>query len=163
MQTRGTHRVEPTVHVPWESGEPAARLAFSLPVAPESVYDARTAVGEIVSRWTDDDRVVADVRLCVSEAVTNVVRHAYAPSEERAEQSVDIGVDRLGNELLIVVRDSGRGMTRVEPRETPGGYGLDIIDRLTARLTVVTARDTGTEVAMIFALGASAPRGRTHL
>ena len=84
-------------------------------------------------------------------------------SDERSEHWVDIGVDRLGNELLIVVRDSGRGITRVEPRETPGGYGLDIIDRLTARLTVVSARDTGTEVAMVFALGVSAPRGRAHL
>ena len=64
--------------MPWESSEPVARLAFSLPVAPESVCDARRAVGEVVSRWTDDDGVVEDVRLCVSEAVTNVVRHAYA-------------------------------------------------------------------------------------
>jgi anti-sigma regulatory factor (Ser/Thr protein kinase) len=138
---------------PWQAPEPVTRLELSLPAVTESVREARTAVGEHVARLIGKGTVVADVRLCVTEAVTNVVRHAYSfPS---AEERVDVGVDSDDGELRIVVRDSGRGIVVGEPRRTPGGYGLEIIDRLTTRHTVVTARGTGTEIAMIFALDPS--------
>ena len=141
------------MQVPWRgTGARRPRLELSLPAVPESVRDARTAVGDLVARLTGKDPVVDDVRLCVSEAVTNVVRHAY-PSVPRTEGRVDVGVDcaqRRASESSSGI--PGCGIALESSREMPGGYGLEIIDRLTTRHTVVSRSDSGTEIAMVFAL-----------
>lgn len=154
MDIREPRRVDPIVEVPWRAPVPVAGLDLSLPAVPESVRQARTAVGDLVAQLTGKDTVVDDVRLCVSEAVTNVVRHAY-PSVPCTEGRVDVGVDCGNGELRVVVRDTGCGIAVESSRQTPGGYGLEIIDRLTTRHTVVSGSDSGTEVAMIFALDTS--------
>ena len=146
------------MQLPWQAPVPVPRLELSLPAVSASVREARAAVGELVSRLTTEDTVVDDVRLCVSEAVTNVVRHAY-PSIPPTEGLVGVGVDCGGGELRIVVKDSGCGIVVGAPHHTPGGYGLEIIDMLTTRHTVVSASDGGTEIAMVFALDRSVPNG----
>ena len=163
MEARDPQRAESTVQAPSKSPVPGIRLELSLPAIPQSVHDARTAVGELVSRLTEKDSVVADVRLCVSEAVTNVVRHAYRPSATRSGDRVDVGVDCSDDELRIVVRDAGHGIAEGEARQDPGGFGLEIIDKLTTRHTVVTGSGAGTEIAMVFALEASSARSRPHV
>ena len=158
MDLREPRRVDPIVQVPWRAPVPVTGLELSLPAVPESVRDARTAVGDLVAQLTGKETVVDDVRLCVSEAVTNVVRHAY-PSVPRTEGRVDVGVDCGNGELRVVVRDTGCGIAIESSREMPGGYGLEIIDRLTTRHTVVSGSDSGTEVAMVFALDTSKANG----
>ena len=54
-----------------------ALLELWLPAIPSSIRDARVAAGEVVTELGGSERLVDDVRLCVSEAVTNAVRHAY--------------------------------------------------------------------------------------
>ncbi len=124
-------------------------ITFSLPAVPSSVRKARVWVGETAADLGASQRLVADIRLCVSEAVSNVVRHAYGSRSG----DVDVVVEREDGDLDVVVRDDGQGMSRrTSRRRTAGGYGLKIIDSVAERLTVTSAREAGTEVRMTFSI-----------
>jgi anti-sigma regulatory factor (Ser/Thr protein kinase) len=131
-------------------------LDLELPAEARSVRVAREEVGRAAERFGVDDRALDDVRLCVSEAVTNVVRHAYRGAE-RGE--VAIHVDRVDGELEVVVRDSGVGMTE-RARDPVGGFGLSIMRELSQSCTVSPASGGGTEVRMLFPVAESASRAR---
>lgn len=127
----------------------ATCLELSLPATPASVRKARVSVAETVARLGASKRVVDDVRLCVSEAVSNVVRHAYGPRPG----GVGVVVERENEDLNVVVRDEGHGMRRdTSKSRTTGGYGLTLIDAIAERVTITTARESGTEVRMTFSL-----------
>jgi anti-sigma regulatory factor (Ser/Thr protein kinase) len=83
-----------------------------------------------------DDRieplVMDDVRLLVSELVTNSVRHAGT----RASDHVQLEVSVHGETLYVQVADSGTGF---EPRRRDGelskagGWGLFLVEKLSDR------------------------------
>jgi anti-sigma regulatory factor (Ser/Thr protein kinase) len=123
-------------------------LELSLPAVPQCIRQARLAVGDAVASLASRNGLVHDVRLCVSEAVTNVVRHAYNGRRGR----VDIVVEREDDALRVVVRDSGVGIPPPSRRNGSGGFGLKIIDELTRKSTISRASEGGTEVAMVFDL-----------
>ena len=123
-------------------------LELALPAVPTSVPRARFAVRKTVAELTDDDRVVNDVVLCVSEAVTNVVRYAYGPGGG----VVEVLVGRAGSDLAVVVRDEGAGVASSRPKEQSGGFGLRIIERLVSRHSLKSAPNGGTELRMVFVL-----------
>ena len=52
-------------------------MELSLPAVPASVRETRAEITAVLVELGVDERVRDDIRLCVSEAVTNVVRHAY--------------------------------------------------------------------------------------
>jgi anti-sigma regulatory factor (Ser/Thr protein kinase) len=123
-------------------------LELSLPALPKCVREARLAVGEAVGSVASRKRLVDDVRLCVSEAVTNVVRHAYG----RRGGRVDIVVERNDDELTVFVRDTGVGMPPTSRRRKSDGFGLKIIDEVARESTISRPAEGGTEVAMVFDL-----------
>ena len=128
-----------------------------LPAVASSVRTAReTAAGE-ASRLGATPKVIDDVRLCVSEATTNVVRHAYAGGEGE----IRILLEERGDELVVVVRDDGVGLEGFQ-REGELGHGLRIIDQLASEFVVTSAPHAGTELRMVFPLrgvsAATAPR-----
>jgi anti-sigma regulatory factor (Ser/Thr protein kinase) len=88
---------------------------------------------------------VDDVKLAVSEAVSNAVQHAYRdrePGDITGTAHIEDGV------LRIVIADSGIGMT---PRpDSPGlGLGLPLIAQLADTVEVISNGD-GTEIHMTF-------------
>ena len=89
-----------------------------------------------------------DVALAVTEACTNVAMHAYV--DDAATGSLTMVCSYHDGELVVAVRDEGRGMA---PRpDSPGpGFGLSIIARLSRRLEISDNGATGTEVRMAFA------------
>jgi anti-sigma regulatory factor (Ser/Thr protein kinase) len=121
-------------------------LSLRLEAVPESVREARNAVARAAPRLGLRGRRLDDVRLCVSEAVANVVRHAYGS----VTGDVAVVVGERGGELLVSVRDWGCGLRRTEIREG-GGYGLRIIERVTKRVEVEADPAFGTEITMVFA------------
>jgi anti-sigma regulatory factor (Ser/Thr protein kinase) len=127
-------------------------LDLRLPAVPASIRKARDAAGAAVSRRREgrpaerDGRLADDVRLCVSEAVTNVVRHAYG----RQPGDVELVVERDDGQVSVVVRDDGRGMTKSEREGRAGGYGLKIIERIAARLQIRSRPNAGVEMEMVF-------------
>ena len=134
---------------------PTLDAALSLPATALGVRTARSAVVAAVRRLSRDDDLLRDIRLCVSEAVTNVVRHAY---DQRGGEAVEVTVQHDRDEVTVVVRDHGRGLTAGRPSDT-GGYGLEIIDELTTRHVIRTTPGDGTELAMVFGLRRGGQRG----
>jgi serine/threonine-protein kinase RsbW len=122
-------------------------LELTLPARPENVAVARHAIGGFADVVEMPDQTLADVKLAVTEACTNVVVHAYpdgdGPMGLRA--SVDEGV------LRVVVVDQGRGIL---PRaDSPGlGLGLPLIATLAESLELGTGTNEETEVRMSFRL-----------
>jgi serine/threonine-protein kinase RsbW len=122
-------------------------LELTLPARPENVAVARHAIGGFADVVEMPDQTLADVKLAVTEACTNVVVHAYpdgdGPMGLRA--SVEEGI------LRVVVVDEGRGIL---PRaDSPGlGLGLPLIATLAESLELGTGTNEETEVRMSFRL-----------
>lgn len=113
----------------------------------DAVRRLRTRAADIADIAGADEGTVEDVRLAVSEALANVVAHAY----EGREGPVEMEVDAASEELTVVVRDHGVGLEH--PSSSEGaGYGLIIIERLTLRSSVFSTLGRGTELTMVFRL-----------
>jgi len=104
-------------------------LHLTLPATPASIAAARRALAPL--REDVGDPVFRDLRLLVSEVVTNAIRHA----EHRGE--VRLVVVPLDGVLRVEVHDGGVGfLPDPEPSPAPdkaAGWGLYLVDKLTRR------------------------------
>jgi anti-sigma regulatory factor (Ser/Thr protein kinase) len=125
-------------------------LATSSPATLENARSIRSAVGDAATEAGASDVVVDAVVLCTGEAVTNAALHAY-PLNHGAEDIVDVVVERTDDELVVIVTDFGSGFADARAMERRG-FGLRLIERLTSRYVVSSARNAGTTVRMVFAL-----------
>jgi serine/threonine-protein kinase RsbW len=129
----------------------APDLELTLPARPENVAVGRHAIGGFADVLDVADQTLADVKLAVTEACTNVVVHAYPSGEGpiTLRATVDAGV------LRVVVADEGRGIL---PRaDSPGlGLGLPLIATLAESLELGTGDKEETEVRMTFRLDGGA-------
>ena len=85
---------------------PAADVRLTMPARPEGVAVVRQALAGMADALDFDEAVLADMKMAVSEACTNVVVHAYQDSEGTLE--VEMSADETG--LTIRVRDHGSGI-----------------------------------------------------
>jgi serine/threonine-protein kinase RsbW len=135
---------------PDRRGETEPDLELTLPARPENVAVARHAIGGFADVVEMPDQTLADVKLAVTEACTNVVVHAYpnADGPMGLRASVEEGI------LRVVVIDEGRGIL---PRaDSPGlGLGLPLIATLAESLELGTGTNEETEVRMSFRLDAA--------
>jgi serine/threonine-protein kinase RsbW len=123
-------------------------LELKLPARAENVAVVRHAFGGFADVLSVDEQTLADIKLAVTEACTNVVVHAYDggnPGSLEVDASIDEG------RLTVVIRDSGRGIV---PRpDSPGlGLGLPLIATLAESLELGTDDRDRTEVRMTFRL-----------
>jgi anti-sigma regulatory factor (Ser/Thr protein kinase) len=128
----------------------------SYPAVPESVPLARRAVAAVAEAAGIDGERLEEIRLAVSEAITNAVVHAYRGGQlGRFYVTVAVAV----GELWVLIGDDGRGMHAWN--DSPGlGIGLSLISNLSDEFSVVPRAAGGTEVQMRFDLRAagSGPR-----
>ncbi len=102
-----------------------------------------------------DDGLAASIAVAVSEAVGNVVRHAYPG---RGNGRVEVEAELEENTIVVSVSDGGTGMTAASGRPH-NGMGLPVIGRLADGVTVVSD-EGGTRLSMRFELSESRPRRR---
>jgi anti-sigma regulatory factor (Ser/Thr protein kinase) len=123
----------------------APDLVLTLPARAENVAVVRHAFGGLGDALDIEDQVLADVKLAVTEACTNVVVHAYPEGDGPMEVAAAVRDGRLS----VAVRDEGRGML---PRpDSPGlGLGLPLIATLAETLELGRTPDSRTEVRMTF-------------
>ena len=109
---------------------------------------ARQAISDFASSIDLPQSILADALICVSEAVTNAVQHAYRDAGEPGPVHVQASVH---DDLCVIVRDEGSGMT---PRtDSPGlGIGLPTISNLARSVDIRVEGTSGTEVEMHFPL-----------
>jgi serine/threonine-protein kinase RsbW len=109
----------------------------------------RRALAKLAANAGAVDEQVDAVRLAVSEAVTNVVLHAYRGSPG----PVHVSADLAGSELWVLVADDGCGLR--PGADSPGlGMGLALIAELTDDFAIVSRSSGGVEVRMRFTVGA---------
>ena len=100
------------------------------------------AVADVVGLPED---VLEDVRLAVTEACTNVVRHAY----EEGEGAIDVVVRPRAGSVEIVISDEGRGIGPSPDTKGPG-LGLPLISALADSVELRPGRRGGSRLAMCF-------------
>jgi serine/threonine-protein kinase RsbW len=135
---------------PASDGPIPASASFGVPATASSVGPVRHAVADFARGHGASVDELDSVSLAVSEAVTNVVLHAYR--DDAAPGPVRVVVAVRGGCLTVTVTDEGCGMT---PRsDSPGlGLGMGLIARMadTFEVTERPAR-AGLVLRMGFAL-----------
>jgi anti-sigma regulatory factor (Ser/Thr protein kinase) len=110
-----------------------------LPHGPTAPAAARDAV-EVALAGRLGQEGIAELRLLVSELVTNAVRHGL---DRRG--AVELTLSLVGRCLRVEVADGGGGFTpptREHDPEDPGGWGLVVVDELVDRWGVEAAGGT---------------------
>jgi anti-sigma regulatory factor (Ser/Thr protein kinase) len=114
---------------------------------------AREAVRRFALEQGADSDTLAAIELCVSEAVSNAVLHAYRRLGRRGP--VEVEARRPDGYLYVHVRDQGSGLRRRE--DSPGlGLGLPLITQSATELDIRTEVAGGTELVMRFDLSGRA-------
>jgi stage II sporulation protein AB (anti-sigma F factor) len=127
----------------------AHTLHLSLAAEPESLPAARRAVGELAEALGMEEPQLGDLKTVVTEATSNVVRHAY-PS---GPGSFELEARPVEGELVVVVRDFGQGMQPRDPEDEPTlRLGLGLISTLSSHYEIRGHERGGTEVRVVLAL-----------
>ena len=128
----------------------AARQSFTVAPKPHAVAQARERVVELAEPYVDGRRL-ADLRLVISEVITNAVRHG-------GEGDMLVAVTPKAGYLCVQVTDTGDGFAprpRAYAPDEDGGFGLFLIERLTRRWGL-TREDSNTRVWFEFDYEAAA-------
>jgi anti-sigma regulatory factor (Ser/Thr protein kinase) len=120
-------------------------IRLTLPARAENVALVRHVCSALAEALAMPERVTEDMRLAVTEACTNVVRHAYGEEDG----PIDVQIESDGDRLTVVVCDKGRGISPSADSEGPG-LGLPLIAALTDGLEIEHAPDQGSRLAMSF-------------
>ena len=122
---------------------------------PENEAFSRSLISSFAMQLDPDVEQLADVRLAVSEAVTNCIVHAYKNSPKPG--IVTVAAKRYeGGMLKITVSDSGCGIEDVEAAKKPlfttspeterSGMGFAIMESSCDRMAVRSSPGRGTRV-----------------
>jgi anti-sigma regulatory factor (Ser/Thr protein kinase) len=105
----------------------SATLSVELPRTPQAPFLARRALDDLEGRL--DPAVLPDVRLLVSELITNSVKYG-------GDGPVRLEVQAVGETLRAEIIDQGAGFTpkvRDDDLDRVGGWGLHLTEHLTSR------------------------------
>jgi serine/threonine-protein kinase RsbW len=125
------------------SGE---RVCLESPPKPQFVSLCRLALTAICRehRFSDDD--IADLKLAITEACSNSIKHAYDGHNGHGDSSPKVYVTYVVGEdrLTVEVRDHGKGFDWEGPtdHELPeGGLGISIIQAVCDEFEVLRPAD----------------------
>ena len=122
-------------------------VKLTLPARPENVAVIRHVLGAFAEALRLPDSLVEDLRLAVTEACTNVVRHAYTPE---APGAVEISLRPEDDVVSVVVADHGRGIGTSSDTTGPG-LGLPLIAAIADEVQLQPVLGGGSRVTMSFA------------
>src|SRR5918999_2024746 len=123
----------------------AEPVVLELPSSSEYILLARlvvTCAGQLAGFEPED---VYDLKLAVTEAATNVIRHA-------AVKNYEIEYRVLPRAVEITVKDAGGGFNVADLTGAPngqGGFGLAVIRDLVDELALDSTKGGGTRLKMI--------------
>jgi serine/threonine-protein kinase RsbW len=105
-------------------------VRLTIPARPEYITLCRLALTGLARLRPISDELAADLKLALTEAASNSVRHAYGGSGG----SVEIAYELYRDRLVIEVNDEGEGFDPAEDGDlgdlenlTEGGLGIAII------------------------------------
>jgi serine/threonine-protein kinase RsbW len=122
-----------------------SEIRLTLPANAENVALVRHVIAALGEALGLEGAAAGDMKLAVTEACTNVVRHAY----EGTRGTLEVEVQRDDEYLVVIVTDQGRGL-RPRPDSGGAGLGLPLMAALTHGLDIEHAPDCGARVRMSF-------------
>ncbi|MGK0467770.1 anti-sigma F factor [Clostridium sp.] len=115
---------------------------------------ARVAVAAFATQLDPTIEEINDIKTAVSEAVTNAIIHGY----DSEEQMITIEAIIDGNELTVIVCDTGKGIDNLELALQPlytsrpdlerSGMGFTVMDSFMDSLEVKSDKGRGTSIIM---------------
>jgi serine/threonine-protein kinase RsbW len=148
---RGSAREGSTVQRPRRGAQErtaaiGSDVRLTLPARPENVAVIRHMLGAFGEALRLPPDLVEDMRLAVTEACTNVVRHAYQDGDPGP---IDVVIRPDGDRLDLIVTDHGNGMGPSTDAAGPG-LGLPLIAALADSLELQHAPSRGSRLEMSF-------------
>ncbi len=126
------------------------RFRLSLPAEGENL----ALIRKLIEKFVEDTafkRRLFEIKVVISEASSNVIRHAY---DKKAASSLITVHGHLNPFFLrISVKDTGKGLMSLKKnREYPedGGYGIEVMRKLSDRFMYKAAPGLGTTVDVLF-------------
>ena len=121
-----------------ENGIPASVVSLVIPAKAEYIALGRLALAGLLGPRAVEPEVIADVKLALTEACSNSVRHAYADGREG---EVEIRYELAEESLAVEVSDEGGGFDPAILEPDPGGLdegglGIAIIRAVTDDLSI---------------------------
>jgi serine/threonine-protein kinase RsbW len=118
--------------------EAAGVVELSIPAKAEYIVLCRLALTGLARRRALDPEVLADLKLALTEACSNSIRHAY---EDGREGTVEVRYELAADRLSIEVLDEGSGFdpetaTQDNGELDEGGLGIAIIRALVDELDI---------------------------
>jgi serine/threonine-protein kinase RsbW len=131
-----------------ENGRGGSRVVcLTIPAKPEYITLSRLALAGLSRVRAFPDETLADLKLALTEACSNSVRHAYDDRDGR-EGHVEITFELCDDRLIVEVADDGTGFepARADAREpeeelTEGGLGIAIIHSIADEVEFGGGRD----------------------
>ena len=124
-------------------------MTIEVPAKPKFVKAIRLAISGLCDSLGMSYDEIEDVKLAVSEACSNTVKHAYAGSHDKGILTVRCYVK--ADELEVVVQDSGKGfdpalarkfdIEKVTPKGKNLGLGLHLMRTLMDRVDISSGSD----------------------
>jgi serine/threonine-protein kinase RsbW len=132
-------------------GGQAYAVRLCIPAKPEYITLGRLALTGLARVRPFSDDTLADLKLALTEACTNSVRHAYEDGEGVVEIVYELHDDRL----VIEVSDSGEGFAHdVPPRDesdelSEGGLGIALIRAVADELDIGSRNGGGSRLRFV--------------
>ncbi len=129
-------------------------IDIKVPCKPEYVRTIRMAIADLGKSAAMPQDDIEQVELAASEAVANIVRHAYCDNDGNAPP-VRVKCSHDGAKLTVVVIDQGRGFEPPPNDVIPevdinrdGGLGIILIKCLMDRVNYASKPNGGTRIRM---------------
>jgi anti-sigma regulatory factor (Ser/Thr protein kinase) len=146
------------IHTPARAGSTARAASWVAPALPACVGPLRARLSAFAETHLECGLLIADLNLAASEAITNVVVHAYRDRDRPGTVTAGVSTDAAAGRVEVVVTDCGVGMS-ARPDSPGANLGLSIMTAVCDQVTVGTGpAGAGTEVRLIFALRRPTPR-----
>jgi serine/threonine-protein kinase RsbW len=134
-----------------ESSVPRERggvVALTVPARAEFIALGRLALTGLARTRALSAEIVADLKLALTEACSNSVRHAY---DQGREGVVEIRYELSDDRIAIQVTDDGSGfdpetLERAQEELDEGGLGIAIIRALTDELEIGARPEGGSRL-----------------
>jgi serine/threonine-protein kinase RsbW len=125
---------------------PTTDVKLTLPARPENVAVVRHVLGAFAQALGLPVELIEDLRLAITEACTNVVRHAYTDSDPG---SVEVSIRPHEDVVHVAVADRGRGIGTSADASGPG-LGLPLIAAVADTMALQPVPGGGLRVTMTF-------------
>lgn len=140
------------------TGEMAAvdhdnEMMLKIPCRPEYIRTVRLAVAEFAQSLNMPRAVIEEIEIAASEAVANVIRHAYNGVPHPAQVCIKCSEGKSG--MVVEIVDKGQGFAapaaNVVPEVDPdreGGLGIILIKSFMDRVRYTSKPGIGTRLRM---------------